>query len=269
MTDNHAYIASVVATYWFVSISMVYLNKVLMSSDEISIPAPLFVTWFQCVVTAAICWACGEIAHRFKQAEYTALAKDDSEVEEVDQKPSFWAQFPRAEFKIGTGRRVFPLSLIFVGMITFNNLCLKWVEVSFYNVARSLTIVFNVIFSQFLLGSYTSPKTMMCLGIVILGFFMGSRGELNFSFWGTIAGVASSLFVSLNSIYTKKILPVVENDHWRLTYYNNINACLLFLPLIVIFEHNQLAAGFGRQFSSPLFWSAMMVAGFFGFSIGM
>lgn len=29
-------------------------------------------------------------------------------------------------------------------MVTFNNLCLKYVEVSFYNVARSLTIVFNV-----------------------------------------------------------------------------------------------------------------------------
>ena len=33
------YIASVVATYWFVSISMVYLNKVLMSSEGVSISA--------------------------------------------------------------------------------------------------------------------------------------------------------------------------------------------------------------------------------------
>jgi hypothetical protein len=48
---EQTYIASVVATYWFVSISMVYLNKALMSSD-MSIPA-LFVTWFQCVITAA------------------------------------------------------------------------------------------------------------------------------------------------------------------------------------------------------------------------
>lgn len=31
------YIARVVATYWFVSISMVYLNKVLMSSEAVSI----------------------------------------------------------------------------------------------------------------------------------------------------------------------------------------------------------------------------------------
>jgi GDP-fucose transporter C1 len=44
-------------------------------------------------------------------------------------------------------RKVGVLSLVFVGMVTFNNLCLKYVEVSFYNVARSLTIVFNVMLS--------------------------------------------------------------------------------------------------------------------------
>ena len=34
---------------------------------------------------------------------------------------------------------------MFVGMITFNNLCLKHLGVSFYNVGRSLTTVFNVV----------------------------------------------------------------------------------------------------------------------------
>jgi len=266
--DSHQlYIASVVATYWFVSISMVYLNKVLMSNEGISIPAPLFVTWFQCIVTALICWIAGEVGQKFKKTDYQSVRKEEGG--EVEVKPSFWAQFPKAEYKVGTGSRVFPLSLIFVGMITFNNLCLKWVEVSFYNVARSLTIVFNVVFSSMILGSSSSSKTLMCLGVVVAGFFMGSQGEMNFSMKGTVAGVCSSLFVSLNSIYTKKILPVVENDHWRLTFYNNVNACLLFIPLIVIFEHQPIYAAFGKQFSSNLFWSAMMVAGFFGFSIGI
>ena len=38
-----------------------------------------------------------------------------------------------------------PLSIIFVGMITFNNLTLKYLGVAFYNVGRSLTTVFNVV----------------------------------------------------------------------------------------------------------------------------
>ena len=268
MMTEQSYIASVVATYWFVSISMVYLNKVLMSSEEISIPAPLFVTWFQCVVTAWICWIAGEVAAKMKSREYNALAKSEEDADAETRKPSFWAQFPQAQYRVGTGRKVFPLSLIFVGMITFNNLCLKWVEVSFYNVARSLTIVFNVIFTQALLGTHTSFSVMMCLLIVILGFFMGSKGELNFSLWGTVSGILSSLFVSLNSIFTKKVLPVVDNDHWKLTYYNNVNACILFIPLMIVFEHDAILAGITKQFLSPIFWSAMGVAGFFGFSIG-
>ena len=41
--------------------------------------------------------------------------------------------------------QVMPLSIVFVSMITFNNLTLKFLGVAFYNVGRSLTTVFNVV----------------------------------------------------------------------------------------------------------------------------
>jgi len=267
------YIASVVTTYWIVSISMVYLNKILMSSEGISIDAPLFVTWFQCVITAMICWIagkCGEFAN--KQQSYTAVktTEDGNEIVNKNQASnSFFSQFPKAEFNMLVAGRVFPLSVIFVAMITFNNICLKLVEVSFYNVARSLTIVFNVFFSAAFLGQTTSFKTILCLLIVIFGFFLGAQGELNFSLIGTLAGVMSSLFVSLNSIFTKKVLSVVEDNHWRLTFYNNVNATFLFIPLICYFEADVITQAFDNQLINPIFWSAMCVAGFFGFSIGI
>mmetsp|Transcript_16605 Transcript_16605/g.28163 ORF Transcript_16605/g.28163 Transcript_16605/m.28163 type:complete len:362 (-) Transcript_16605:151-1236(-) len=270
MNSNHVYIASVVATYWFVSISMVYLNKVLMSNEGVSIPAPLFVTWYQCIITALVCWCAGKCGERAqKSSSYTAVSQDEQGKEVAHSKPSFFAQFPKAEYQFATARRIFPLSLVFVGMITFNNLCLKWVEVSFYNVARSLTIVFNVFFSFALLGIYTSRKTLGCLLVVIFGFYLGSAGELNFSLKGTIAGVSSSLFVSLNSIFTKKVLPAVDDNHWRLTFYNNVNACVLFIPLVAFFESDIVLGAINDQLQSPIFWSAMTVAGFFGFSIGI
>ena len=75
--------------------------------------------------------------------------------------------------------------------------------------------------------------------------------------------------MSLNAIYTKKVLPVVDNDHWKLTFYNNVNASVMFVPLILIFEHQPLGAAMGKQFLSSLFWGAMLVAGFFGFAIGI
>ena len=267
------YIAKVVATYWFVSISMVYLNKMLMSSEAVSINAPLFITWFQCVVTALICWVAGRVSESIRRSSEMLPLKSGAGGEvgkgHNAKGKSFFAQFPKAEYDADIGKKILPLSIIFVGMITFNNLCLKWVEVSFYNVARSLTIVFNVVLSQFILGSTTTGKTGICLLVVICGFFLGAKGEVNFTYIGTAFGLCSSLFVSLNSIFTKKVLPAVDNDHWKLTFYNNINACVLFAPLIAYFEAGTLYNALGQQMLSPLFWGAMMVAGCFGFSIGI
>ena len=104
------------------------------------------------------------------------------------------------------------------------------------NVARCLSIVFNVVFTYFALGKSTSLLTCSTLLVVILGFYCGIEGEVDFSFLGTVAGVLASLFVSLNSIYTTKVLPKVDNDKSLLLYYNNLNASFLFLPLIVLFE---------------------------------
>lgn len=60
---SHTEIAGIVALYFVVSISLVFINKLLLSSGN-SIPAPLFVTWSQCVVTVAICWLLGAIGEQ-------------------------------------------------------------------------------------------------------------------------------------------------------------------------------------------------------------
>jgi solute carrier family 35 (GDP-fucose transporter), member C1 len=73
---------------------------------------------------------------------------------------------------------------------------------------------------------------------VIVGFIAGIQGEIDFSLVGTAAGVLSSVFVSLNAIYTSKMLPVVDGDKSLLLFYNNLNATILFVPLIFMFEYN-------------------------------
>lgn len=35
--------------------------QVLMTNKEFSIPAPLFVTWFQCLFTCLLCYVAGEV----------------------------------------------------------------------------------------------------------------------------------------------------------------------------------------------------------------
>jgi len=160
-----------------------------------------------------------------------------------------------------------PLSIIFVGMILFNQLCLQYVEVSFYNVARSLTIVFNVILSYVLLGQTTSLRAILTIVVVIYGFYLGAEEEVNFSLIGTLFGVCSSLFVALYSVYTSSALTHLNNDKSKLIFYNNINSCLLMVPIMLYYEGSILAKNMAS--TTLPFWFMMLVAGFLGFLIGV
>lgn len=60
--------------------------------------------------------------------------------------------------------QILPLSILFTAMISFNNLCLKFVGVSFYYVGRSLTTVFNVILTYLVLGE---NKTVSCVNLCL------------------------------------------------------------------------------------------------------
>ena len=129
-------------------------------------------------------------------------------------------------------------AVIFVRMITFNNLCLQHVDISFYYIGRSLTTAFNILLTYFILENKTSLDAIACCGVIIGGFYLGIDQEDaagSFTLSGTVYGVLASLFVSLFSINTKKVLSVVDGNIWRLTFYNNVNAVSLFIPLMVVF----------------------------------
>lgn len=136
-------IAAVVACYWFVSITMVFLNNYLLDNRELD--APLFVTFYQCVVTVGLCWLLQVLAVFC---------------------PGF-IDFPAFKLDPKTSREVLPLSVMFICMITFNNLCLKYVGVAFYTIGRSLSTVFNVLLSYVILKQGTSWRALLCCGIIL------------------------------------------------------------------------------------------------------
>nr|KAG5691817.1 hypothetical protein BaRGS_016629 [Batillaria attramentaria] len=84
---------------------------------------------------------------------------------------------------------------------------------------------------------------------------------------GVIFGVMASASVALNAIFTKKVLPLVDNNVWRLTLYNNINATVLFIPLMIVFGEVGEVMNFPKL-DSVQFWNMMLVSGVFGFAIG-
>lgn len=241
-------VAGVVILYWSVSISLVFVNKYLLKSDSLKLDAPFFVTFFQCVVTVVLCKVCD-----FASRQAPHLVK-----------------FPSTTFDMKLSREVLPLSVIFVSMISFNNLCLRSVGVAFYTVARSLVTIFSIMFTYFILGKKTSIPALLTCSVIITGFFLGvnQEGEVgSLSVIGTIYGVVASAFVALNAIYIKKILPLVNDDIWKLTFYNNVNACVIFIPLIVFFGDLKAVIDFENIFSIS-FWSLMTLSGFMGFIMG-
>ncbi|VDN26691.1 unnamed protein product [Cylicostephanus goldi] len=59
-------------------------------------------------------------------------------------------------------------------------------------------------------------------------------------------------------------LPIVGDSIWRLTMYNNLNAMVLFLPLIG--ELGEVI--YFRRLFNVLFWMWMSLSGVFGFAMG-
>ena len=73
--------------------------------------------------------------------------------------------------------------------------------------------------------------------------------------------------MSLYAIYIKRVLPEVNHSVWLLTLYNNLNAIILFIPLMVAFGEPSVIVNYTQLFSFD-FWGPMTLAGLFGFAIG-
>eukprot|EP01099_Mayorella_cantabrigiensis_P000398 TRINITY_DN1185_c0_g5_i1.p1 TRINITY_DN1185_c0_g5~~TRINITY_DN1185_c0_g5_i1.p1 ORF type:complete len:505 (-),score=121.84 TRINITY_DN1185_c0_g5_i1:44-1453(-) len=239
-------IALVVGFYFFISISLVLLNKIVLNGSEYSIPAPMFIVWFQLLVALVIIWLVSFLARWI---------------------PAF-ALIPPLEIDLQKAKQILPLTLCFIGMIVFNNLCLLYVHVSFYQIARSLTILFNIIFTYFLLSTKTSwPAVRACL-IVVFGFSLGSLGEADFTWQGVVYGVISSVFVSLYSIYVKKALPLVGDNHWKLIAYNTVIAIPLLLPVMWIGGEFEIIANHPMIYDN-FYWFTMFITGVMGYLLNI
>ncbi|XP_058812199.1 GDP-fucose transporter 1 [Topomyia yanbarensis] len=237
----------VVAAYWVISILTVFVNKALLSG--LNLEAPLFVTWFQVLISSTICFVMTMLSKKYPKVINVPVGNP---------------------FDGSTFRKVVPLSLLFTAMIATNNLCLKYVGVAFYYIGRSLTTVFNVALTYFLLGEKTSSKAVLCCVLIVSGFWIGVDQESlteSFSLIGTIFGVLGSFSLSLYSIYTKRTLQHVNQEVWLLSYYNNVYSAVIFIPLMLI--NGELPVIMDYEHLTELwFWGAMTIGGVCGFAIG-
>ncbi|BES88264.1 unnamed protein product [Nesidiocoris tenuis] len=245
---QYVHVFCVVALYWVVSIITVFLNKTLLSSESVDLNAPFFIVWYQCFVSIIICL--------FFKGVSAAV-------------PNF--KFPEGSpFTISSLSKVLPVSILFTSMIVFNNLCLKYAGVAFYFIGRSLTTVFNVALTHYLLQEVVSQQALTCCVVIVLGFFVGVDQESvlgTFSLVSTFSGLMGSFSLAMYSIQTKKVLPALGHQIWLLSYFNNVYACILLMPVIIFSGELSLLREY-PLLHDGYFWSLMTLSGVCGFSIG-
>ena len=233
--------ALAVTFYMTVSIGLVMINRHLLTSKEKA--GALFISWYQFVVAYVIIVI---ITNFFPNVPLLNL-------------------FPPIKYNLATVKKVLPVSAAYLCMIGFNNKCLEYVSVSAYQIVRSLTIMFNIILSYYVLDQKTSCRAICaCLGVVV-GFLLGVEGEINLSFRGAVYGVLSSAFVALYSIVVKRALGVLDNNEYVLIEYNTPIATVLLTPFVYY-------AGEFDVFSpmrSVSFWFAQTLGGVVGFIINI
>lgn len=296
--------------YWVVSIGMVFVNEYILGANILTDDLTVFITIFQILFSLSILISLNYITKNYLDplpnqlnvdqnlGSDKARLLDDDEIADQDELGGsakvcynekensgltpesniansdslmqlFNVNIPQ-RINTGTCTKVLPLSILYLGMILLNNFCLKNVGVAFYFVSRSLTTVFNVIFTYIFINEPVSFGALICCALIVLGFILGIDQESvigSLSVIGVIFGVASSLFTSLYSIYTKTTLAKLDKNIWVLVLYNNINATLLCTPLLIV--HGDIQALISDKVTSPTFWSLLSISGVMAFFISI
>ncbi|KAG5348837.1 hypothetical protein C0989_007846, partial [Termitomyces sp. Mn162] len=89
----------------------------------------------------------------------------------------------------------------------FSNYTLKYVDASFYQVARGLVLPFTIVTSYFAFRSIPSLRILVACGVVTIGFFIGVFLDgTKVSMLGVFFGVVSSGITALHSVVIKESL---------------------------------------------------------------
>jgi len=139
-------------------------------------------------------------------------------------------------------------------VLSFNNYCLKYVDASFYQVARGLVLPTTVALSYIFLNSRPSTRILVSCGIVTLGFFIGVLLD-NYNTtppppadplltkpteaWymnslGIVFGLLSSVTTASSAVIIKHSLDFVDGSTIALAWYNNLFSTIVLFPLVFV-----------------------------------
>lgn len=132
------------------------------------------------------------------------------------------------------------LFIIYSLSFSFSNYTLKYVDTSFYQVARGLVLPFTVATSFVILHSRPSLRIIGACAIVTLGFFIGVFLDgTPVSLIGISFGVVSSGITAMHSVVIKQSLNVVNGSALALSWYTNLLSAIVLCPLVILAGEGQ------------------------------
>jgi GDP-fucose transporter C1 len=196
-------VAAVVLFYIFAALSMVMANKWVLNTTK----APLFFLFTQLFIAVLLFLASGAL--------------------------SLLPERLTLDPKICKALTL-NVTLSVVGL-SFSNYTLKYVDASFYQVARGMVLPFTIFTSYIFLSHRPSALILLSSFIVTLGFFIGVFMDgTPISLTGISFGVVSSAITASHSIVIKKSLNAVGGSALLLSWYSNFMGACVMLPVSIL-----------------------------------
>lgn len=118
---------------------------------------------------------------------------------------------------------------------SFSNYTLKYVDASFYQIARGLLLPFTVATSYVFLHARPSSRIFVSCSVVTMGFLVGVfMDAIPISPFGITFGIISSAITAVHSVVIKKSLDVVHGSAMHLSWYTNLLSAVVMIPLVLL-----------------------------------
>ncbi|ANQ06594.1 GDP-fucose transporter [Plasmodium coatneyi] len=207
-------VVSSIGIYLLSSVTSVFVNKYVLMEGAVDTVLLIFIQHLSCLLPF----------HIFKR--YFMETQDKKKVQEQHM-GSLYEGLKQMWLIIAS----FNFTLI------FGNTCLKYTNISSYQLARSMTLPFNFLFSYFFFKqiNFTFLMTFACM-LVSAGFFVFSLDAVTTNFKSVLYGTTVSIVQAIHLNLLKKKLMIYHNKTVMLYYNMLYSSVILFIYLCITGE---------------------------------
>ncbi|KYO03552.1 putative GDP-fructose:GMP antiporter [Plasmodium gaboni] len=209
---NNLIVFICISLYLISSITSVFINKYVLMENIIDSVLLIFVQHISCLMFMFF----------FKDIFFLKKKRNEKNIKEYI-------------ISLYKGiKELWPLIITFNFTLVFGNICLKYTNISFYQLARSMTLPFNFFFSYFFFKQIKFNLLMIISCIIVsIGFFIFSLDAVNTNYNSVLYGTIVSIIQAIHLNLIKEKL-IIYKDKMLMLYYNLIySSIILFIYLFI------------------------------------